>query len=280
MSEPITHNAVFDDTARLLQASDDIGPVFKQAVSAHRDFARLGSMTRWADKFSVALLTSFRSRWRRRQPNDRLEPKLAFVLGWLSHRAADRQMKPVFRKQDPDSQQSPSDCSIYHDVFIFREVYGGQPPLFAPQPAALVEQIHTLLQQSLLELHTLIPDGADPEAWINRLFDLQQTYRPTLDRYVAALTQPDPEKVRRYITEGNFYDRTDPIIVGVRNPRLTGAQVQQAVTAPARSHYAQALQLAYRYWLAAHEFFTSNQSPETLQERLDIGRPGRDGQSV
>lgn len=46
--------------------------------------------------------------------------KLAFVMGWLSHRACDRQFKRLFRQLDPECAATPRDCSIYHDVHLFR----------------------------------------------------------------------------------------------------------------------------------------------------------------
>ena len=32
-------------------------------------------------------------------------------------------MKPVFRQHEPESNEFPTDCSIYHDAFIFNEYY-------------------------------------------------------------------------------------------------------------------------------------------------------------
>ena len=123
MSENVTHTGVLDDCFRLMLVSEEICDAFKEVARSQNDFARLGGITRSGDRFTVQLLTDFRKRWASRKPEDKLEPKLAFVLGWLTHRAADRQMKPVFREAEPDRTQSPSDCSVYHDAFVFNEVF-------------------------------------------------------------------------------------------------------------------------------------------------------------
>ncbi len=97
MSENITHTAVVDDSLRLMQAAGTVCEAFNQAARDHLDMAHLGCMTRGGDRCNPGLLTTFRDRWADRTPDDLLEPKLAFVLGWLCHRAADREMKPIFR---------------------------------------------------------------------------------------------------------------------------------------------------------------------------------------
>jgi hypothetical protein len=287
MSENITHTAIADDCLRLLRAAREICPAFQEVARDQREVARLGGITRYGDRFTVRLLESFRARWPTRQPADQLEPKLAFVLGWLAHRAADRQMKPVFREADPDHSQDPTECSVYHDAFVFREVFAGgrdepyHPAMFDDRWQSADEVLRALLQRALLELHTLIPDGDDIEGWLDRLLGLRQTYQVDRARYAEAILRPDPAKVQRFIVAMNFYDPADPIIVAARAlQRGEPADVTAAADAPARSHYGQALQLGWSYLKAASDFFTGELSAAELTARLNIGRPGRDGFGV
>lgn len=125
MSERITHTAVLDDCVRLAERWHGVSPGVRSALRRRHDLARLASATRWGDRYTVAML----ERIRRERPDGELsgplESRLAFVLGWLAHRAADRQMKPLIREarvRDGD-QTTPSECSVYHDVCILREVY-------------------------------------------------------------------------------------------------------------------------------------------------------------
>jgi hypothetical protein len=292
-----------DDCFRLVLASGQLCAPFQEAMRAHWEFARLGSGTRAGDRHSVRLLSTFRARWASRRTQDLLEPKLAFVLGWLCHRAADRQMKPVFRQADPGYPGTPTDCSVYHDAFLFGEVYANDPT--GPYPAATFETdlaslpaaaaldvdavrelFHTLMQQALIEIHTFKPDESRIEDWLAGLFDLQQGFYVNVERYAAAIADPDADKVRRFITEVHFDDREEPIIRAARalRPQLgrdvTAAEVRAALQAEAHSHYAQAVKMGCQYLLAASAFFTGEIEADDLRARLDIGKLGWDGKSV
>jgi len=301
VSENITHTAVVDDCVRLLLASDEICPAFKLAAREHLDMAHLGCITRSGDRCNPVLLETFRARWDSRAPEDHLEPKLAFVIGWLSHRAADRQMKPIFRRFHPQEMrtETPTECSLYHDAFIFREVYayGKEPPyhpaMFGPLFADLAEAVdvdslqalaQVLMRRAFIATHTFIPDVQDPETWLDNLFRLQQSFHVSLERYDDAINHPNPAKVQRYIVGDNFYDTDEPIIAAARRLQrgeaVTAAEVTGAIHAEAKSHYGIALKLGSGYIQAASDFFTSEMTVDELKVKLDIGKPGRDGMGV
>lgn len=299
MSEGITHTAVLDDAFRLVLAGEPATESVRGAIETHWDFARLGGVTRGADRSTVRLLGELRDSGGELSPTE--EARLAFVLGWLCHRAADRQMKPVFRALDGDCPRSPRDCSVYHDAFVFREVYqlGRRGPfpadMFADGPERLARScdvdadagerlMQVVMRRSLLAIHTLIPDSADAGAWIDRLGESAQKFRVDLDRYGEAIFRPDPDKVRRFLTEGNFYDADEPLLRTAARLRA-GEQVSQAAVSAAVasapvSHYAQAVSRSVGYVRAADGFLRGETSPDDLSERLDIGRPGVDGKSV
>lgn len=300
MSENIVHTGILDDCFRLMANSDEICESFKEAAVAHRDFARLGTITRWGDRFTVDLLSTFRERWASRSDDDQLDVKLAFVLGWPCHRATDRQMKPVFREAEPNRTQKPSECSIYHEAFVFHEVFqsGRQNPYHEATfersleslPAAAIdveateELLRVIMQRALIEMHTFIPDAEDIEGWFERLFARQQRFYVDLERYAAAITDPDPAKVKRFITDVNFYGREDPIIAGARaiqcGEAIEASAIVDMTRAPAASHYGRALQLGFTYLLAASDYFIGAIDRQRLYERLDIGKLGRDGIGV
>jgi hypothetical protein len=210
-------------------------------------------------------------------------------------------MKPVLRQVEPDRTQKPSECSVYHEAFLFSEIYARDPGRLytsatfetdlaslpaaaALDTAAVRELFHTLMQQALIEIHTLSPDEAHVETWLDGLFGLQQRFYVDVERYAEAIAQPDPDKVRRFITEVNFYDRAEPIIVTARalqrGEERSAKQVLAAIHADARSHYAQALKMGCGYLVSASAFFAGKISARELRERLDIGKPGWDGRSV
>jgi hypothetical protein len=301
MSENITHTAVVDDCLRLMLASESICSPFKTAAQQHLPMAQLGCMTRAGDRCNPGLLDNFRTRWSQRKPDDHLEAKLAFVLGWLCHRAADRQMKPVFRRFHPPEQrqESPTECSIYHDAYLFRTIYanGQEPPyypaMFGDQFRILHEKIDVenvqklariLLRRALIEMHTLIPDTENPEKWIDQLLTRRQEFYVNLERYDRAITHPDPEKVKLYITDDNFYDPDEAIIASARKLQhglhIAPADIKSALESKPHSHYGTALHTGMRYLCGASDFFSSEMTVDRLHTILDIGKPGRDGIAV
>ena len=257
----------------------------RQCLADHLDIARLGGVTRAGDRCTPGLLKSLRDTWDERGHATVTQQKLAFVLGWLCHRSADRQMKPVFRAADPDCPRSPTDCSIYHDAFLLREVYGtgaDEPYCGVAEVGGVGEfegLLRSLWQRALVGIHTFIPDQSDPEGWLERLFALRQEFSVDLDRLARALCEPDPDLVRRFIDEPGFYDASDAVIALARGVQCgdddavggLGAALDAAAT---QSHYAQALRRGLLYIRAAGDYFDGRLADDALAEALDIGKPG------
>jgi hypothetical protein len=292
MSENITHTAVTDDCARLALHSPKICRALKLCLGKHLDITRLGGVTRSGGTYMPGLLTKFREAWPARRPGDLLEEKLAFVLGWHTHRAADLQMKPIFETADKDCPLFPTDCSIYHDVFLFREVYeSGRREPYLPTTLEMQMQsspvaaafcisemdnvFRSVWQQKVLRQQSLLRRDPPPEG----LIDARQEPRADLERYAEALRNPHPEKTRRFIVEINFYDRRDPIIRLARSlqhdaPDKTIRLDEALGTAASQSQYAQALRMGCGYLQAASEYFQGRIELETYKDRLGRGKQG------
>lgn len=301
MSEKITHTIILDDSLRLMLAAEALSPALAESAMKRWDLARLGSGTRAGDRHSIALLAELRECWPDKSARDRHEARLAFVMGWLCHRAADRQMKPLFRSLNPGSAETPTECSVYHDAFLFRERYlHDRERLYTPatfetdlEPLtaadsldvqAVRELFHTLLQQSLLEIHTLDPDEAHIGDWLDGLFRLQQQFYVDVGRYGQAIAAPDPAKLGRYVIDIGFYERADPVVAAAEalqhGETLASRDVRKAIEKGGTSHYAQALVTACRYLASASAYFEGEIDIGELRQRLDIGKPGRDGKPV
>jgi hypothetical protein len=285
MSENITHTAVTDDCARLAIYAPSICAPFKEVLSRHLDIARMGGVTRAGGKYVVSLLRRYREVWSEVEVSGLGGQKLAFVLGWLCHRAADLQMKPIFRAVDGECVDRPTDCSVYHDVFLFRTVYAnGQGEPYAPGILSLdVGELETVLrslwQRALIGLHTFIPDQDDIEGWLERLFQTRQEFYVDLKRYAEAFACPDPDKLRRFLDEVSFYDPQDPLIRLARSIQAgvpeAGIDLPAAVAAAAKqSQYAQALRRGYLYLEAASSFFEGRLDEATFADALERGKQG------
>lgn len=288
MAEHITYTAVQDDCFRLMLVSNDTCDDFDTVSYTQLESGRLGSVTVGNELPFVDLLESLRARWQNRQPEERLEAKLAFVLGWLCHRATERQLSPFYATfQEEDAIE----CAIYHDVFLLREVYAGgknlpfNPFLLDPKehPAvagvaidggSLEQLIRALVQRSILALHSLTPDEQNIEGWLENLLTLQQRYGVNLQRYSQIFAQPDPAKVRRYITERNFYAENDPHIRVARavqhRDELRVSYVTRALQVTPTSHYGLTLKRGYDSLLAASNFFTHKITREEFLAHLEL----------
>lgn len=283
MSEGITHVAVCDDCLRLFVKLPETCDAFRLAIVGHRDVAQLGSITRSTDRFNPQLLTRVRSGWESRKPAENLEAKLAYSLGALCHRAADRTFKPVFKEVAPDDPQDPKDVSVYHDVYLFREVYreGAEPP-YPPtmfdSETGFEEHFRVLVQRALLAMHTFIPDLTDPEGWLDRLLKLRQAFYVEISRYADAYYHPDPDKVLRYIKDINFYDSCDPLVEAAREIQIgreiSETQVAEIIaTGKSDNKYGQALRRGLGYLAGANGYFIGELDEEGLAAALQIGRP-------
>lgn len=296
MSENITHTAVTDDCARLARYSSTICPAHKEVLGKHLEIARLGGITRAGGNHVLSLLKRYRVAWPGRQEGDLMAEKLAFVLGWLCHRAADLQMKPIFRAVDPDCPHRPTDCSVYHDVYLFREVYGAgkHEPYVSDSLAVSADSnaatraiqtsdvegaLRSLWQRALVALHTFIPDEEDVDGWLERVFQMRQQFYVDIRRYAEAFARPDPDKVQRFLIDVNFYEASDPLIRLARSIQEgrpdTTIDLHAAVEAAAsQSQYAQALRRGMIYLQAASDLFEERIDDETFKDRLERGKQG------
>jgi hypothetical protein len=227
MSEQITHLAVADDTRLVALASPRICEELKAALDRRQGAMRLGAVTRGGDRFAPPLIRTLRQR--RQTPGPRDEPKLAFCLGVMTHRAADRLAKPLFTAQTADGACERIDIRVYQDVFLFNRLYGrgrrepyrpdaldaapAMPPAAEADAPAFESYYRVLFQRALLSAHTLKPGEPDADGWLDRLFDALQEFRIDLERYRKALVEPDERLARRAISDVNFYNDEDPILV-------------------------------------------------------------------
>lgn len=299
MSEHITHLAVYEDAARLALHDPGVPPVFKDVLKQHWADGGLGSLTRSGDRFSVGVLRGLRQGWPTRQPDKRLERRLAFLLGWRCHQAADRRFKPVYRELQPEHYSTekgvPSDVTVYHDAVIFREVYrsGKDAPY---HPSALDYRLEThaaaasvdaeftqrlfrmLWQESLLAGQSFLRTEKDPAKWFPLFAARKEPFIVDVHRYSVALHHPDPALHYRYIVAPNFYDAADPLLALARSIQRgapdASIDLKRAVdTAPKQSQFAQAVANGLGYIRASSAFWENKIDEDELKRRFQIGTP-------
>ena len=299
MSENITHTCIVDDTRRLVfrateVAGDLLPPLFQRVLEEHHDIMRLGGVTRRADFHSVGLLTEIRDKINNDEMQSKDRGNLAFILGWLSHRAADRQMKPVFRRTCPDAVERPTDCSIYNDAYLYLRRYQGKSVNYTDATFQCMSKEHqlgrsneelrslvrALVQGTLIGLHTLIPDDDSVSSWLDKVFEMHQAWRIRMDRYFDAVFNPDEALIQRYIVDENFYDINDSLINYCEALQAESGTYADSLLYDApdqSSDYAQALEKSWGFIKAAGRFIEGKLDGDELAAALEHGQKLSDG---
>ena len=300
MSEYLTHNLVFDDTARLVHRSSKINDAFKRAYRDYTLAGRLGSGTRKGGTYITDLLTTLRERWPDGEASDEDYTILAFTMGWTAHRAADRWFKPIYAELNADYNdevlQYPLPIRIYQDVILYQEImdHGRADPV-APglldrfldsHPAAgalstaLTENLFAAqLQRSLVDLHSFVEDENNLDTWLTRYFERLEPIYVDIDRYARFYHEPDLDALRRFVHTPNFYDRNDPLIRLARS--VQRGQVDESIDlnsamAAAKeggSQYAKGLWLSMRFTEACVDYFEGRIDAQTLDDVHNLRHP-------
>ncbi len=300
MSEYITHNLVYDDTARLAQLSAEINEPIKEAYRTLEMAGRLGSGTRKGGTYMTQLLTQLRERWNIQNPADEDRTILAFTLGWTAHRAADRWFKPVYAKLNADfdtdeRKQYPAPIRMYHDVILYQEIMDhGRGVPYSPglldrymegHPAAgamSVSHVENLfaahLQRSLVGLHSFTYEEEDLDEWLTKFFVRTEPIYVDIDRYARYYHEPDLDSLRRFILTPNFYDREDPIIALARS--IQRGEMDESIDfekalaqAKQGSQYAKGLWLSLRFTKACSDYFDGSIDAETAEDLFNMQHP-------
>lgn len=303
MSEHLVHTAILRDSQLLIQQMRQLDPALKELMTRYYLFAQCGCVTVSGDVFSHRLLREIRAL--HGHLDEAARARTAFVMGWISHRACDRVMKPIWKEApfkgrgtDVDPNISPFECSIYHEAEAYR-CYFADDPIYrgALFPDALVETMPDDFDQAMAQQLTegcfasglmaiqTIPDGMADQPRFEEICMRIQKFYVGLERYRRAISAPDPENLEAFVTGINWRDPQDPIIAAAdsirRGEAISPATVEEAVRQGGCSYYAQALSLSLRYIVASNRYLTDEVVDDAwLRDQLDIGKLGPGGLAV
>lgn len=304
MSEHLVHTAILNDTIRLLNALEKEGSPWWKVIPRHEAFAFLGCVTVAGDSFSFRLLEQLRGEGGQSDPY--WAAKLAFVLGWVSHRACDRVMKVIWKEApfkgrgtDVDPNISPYEASVYHEAEAFRLFFEEREAYrLAIFPEAMDKRFaamklrqpdaERLVQNSfaaqLMGIQT-IPSKLDDQKRFEEIAMRVQKFYVDLGRYRRAIREPIPENYAAFVEDIHWYDPADPVIALTRGleagQAFDEAELMRGIAAETKSHYAQALQLSLSYVRAALQYLQDGALDMSwLRDKLDIGRLSAEGLAV
>ena len=292
MSEYIAHIAVQADTARLVIQSSQICDAFKLCFREHAVACRMGSASRGNSTFVVQNIEHFGKLWPNRKPADRLEDKVAYTLGWITHRAADRYFKPRYGIFDKNPENlHPVDIRIYHDVVLYEKVFnnGKEDPFsvgftekdMRSHPASgqinvsAAEKIFGLLYQADFLSMQSFDMCTDAKSFVDRVVDQFPTFTVDFGRLTAAVSQPDALKMHQMIEAPNFYNEEDELIKIARNLQqgksIKGMSIEEALDTEDQSQYAQTLSKSFNWIKEASKLFTGEiKDKEYLYNNFNI----------
>lgn len=304
MSEHLTHIAVYEDCARIVLNTDKFCEAFRTCLKNQYDSGMLTCGARDGDWWAVPILEKYRNKWKNGEQGEEIQQMIAGAIGWLTHRASDLQMKPLFEQYEKKySVSSSSEMQVYHDAVTIREVYdegklSTESPYEKISPATLEQgmasepasktvnagQIEKLLtymwQREFVEIHKFSSHTENAEAWIEGLYENYQPIDEDFRMYIEAFQNPDPVKMKKYIHDFNHYDPEDEIIQFVRgiqrNQPVDHINFESAIVrAATQSQYAQALHKCFNFILSAGEFFEYKLEKDQLYDNLDIKKKDR-----
>lgn len=279
MSEYITHTLFALDCRRLVRRFALGGPRVIAAFAEHPEHVILGARTsrgRWG---SLPLARAVRD-----DQGEAARRDLAFLLGWRTHDAADRQFKPIYRTLDTDylltpELDGPSEISIAQDVYLLRRfgrhADGGPFPddLLEPDASGRLDLLSDLLAdgaaRDLLALGGPLTADDAPAAFRRR-----ETFYVSRERYEAMWRRP-PQEVEDRIRAEHLYAPEDPAIVlveALRNGRaVSEAALPAAVAAlDQASHYSRALARFVREMAALERYLAGRLDEAELRQAFQL----------
>ncbi len=286
MSEHITHVAVYEDSVRLMKADRINFPeIFIRSVEKSYDSGLFCSGSRGNHLYAIPIIEKYKNRKADSFKKEETE-QIAGAIGWITHRASDLQMKPIFRILEDKNHPvfHDNECQMYHDAIVFKEVYQGgtvstkshyeklSPATLAHgmkgNPASAYVNVpvtenvftHYFMSEFAKQQH-FINDIDDINDYCDLLVDNSQYLYEDLRIYIDAFQSPEFHKLTEYIHNFNVYDEEDAMIKIVRNIQLnekypTAPELKEALdTADQQSQYAQALKKSYDYITGMGKFY-------------------------
>ncbi len=305
MSEHLTHVAVYEDCYNMIQHSGNrFTKAFRESTEKAFDSGLFCSGSRGNHLFAVPILEKNRDLYHSGKATSETLEQIAGAIGWITHRAADLQMKPLFNAIDELNVEPfySDECQMYHDAEVFRQVFdGGKKTSVSPysylheatlsshmKPHPAVKHLnadvlennftHYILYE-LLTTKVFIDQEENVEKLAEKIIGQSQDLYEDLRIYIRAFEEPEPLKQMGYITRPNFYDPNDHIIQFVRyaqehNKPHPSINLDESLDlASNQSHYAQALKKGYNYLFAASEFFDGKIEKSKLYDSVENFNP-------
>lgn len=302
MSEHITHIAVYEDFTSIIKFSKKrFTEAFHEAMETAHDCGLICSGSRGNHLYAIPILEKNRELYGTVNYGQIEIEQVAGAIGWLTHRAADLEMKPIFKKitalENPMLVENES--QMYHDAVTFKEVFkGGEISTRSPyewiEDSLLAHRLETNFASKHFEIdffenlmsHYYVAQMANQclftesmenvNEYADKLVDYSHDLYEDLRMYIRAYNNPEPFKMQGYIHNFNIYNPEDELIRYVRYVREhdkapSEIHLESAIElAKEQSHYSRALVRCLDYVQALSDFFEKKISRDEVIKRCEI----------
>ncbi len=183
------------------------------------------------------------------QPEDSAlqKSKPAFLAGCIMKFYIDEIIGAYYQGRVKNDKNLISKIILYHDAFLLKLMTSGTE--------TTQENIAILLQamfpRMIGRIHTLKPDPADAENWVVRMTNWRKSNKKYLETLAATITKPDAKLYKEYISDANFYDEKEPVIVSLEGKDKIGGGDNKSL-------YGKTLNAAYEGILRFDKFLNNN----------------------
>jgi len=267
--------SAMEDSCTLAFSSGKIPHVMRNNLVTHINLRLPGNIGRLAnaipacDKRIVQLLDYLKSA--KPEDDEYYHHKMALAFGTAANCAYYEVFKPVHSNfSDAETKQ---EAMLYQDTALLRAISneGHSSNVSVRQ---FEEILKVMLPRTITRVHTLIPDYEDGIGWVNRMSEWRMQTPNVFEQYAEAYAAPKMDKLKKYVTAVNFYDKNDAAILACR--KLQNAEMvkldelEKAVSAKANSLYAKAIAKGYENIHATAAYLEGKVGTDKLVAQLQL----------
>lgn len=276
---------ILHSSSKLAVASEFIDSGFKHCMRQDVDTAktlagnhfRLGM---WMSYGKSELLDSLEKARNSNHLDFEMSRRLSLVSGALANRAAMNDMNMNVTPLDETSDsESVREERVYQDATILRTYLDKGKIYQTGDEVVLKRYFQNMVPRTLLRFHTLRPDvyeWPDINAGMEWVINMA-SWRNKVDAYFTdlgnAVAHPDSGKVQKYITDPNFFEKTDSLLVKVstfarvRDIDRNGAE-EAVENGRGGSACAKGISAAYEAIISINDYLAGTIDKQQLSNRL------------
>ncbi len=241
---------MLEDVLRLVHLSD-FSDDFVAALQINQQLFHRGAAFRLPDSEWRKLVDKVKNTWGGEGTMDDAQTLLALLAGASLYPIIDDHI-PIASSDLASVVPTLTDEQIYHDVWVMKEMQNADPsgrsvPMNEPievDTGDVAELFHLVRQRNLIRMHTIRPEFADVETWLEQVLSLQHMLEDENVRYARVYCHPTSTGITRDMN--TFYDREDPIIQLARGVQMSVTELTLGLPdsiseAGSQSTYAQVL---------------------------------------